>query len=534
MKIKGFIMFSHFVSKSRITILQNTVLLIGSLFFAAVMLEIGLRLTGAFLLYLQEHRNIISLSEKGEYRILCLGESTTASGGEYSYPSQLEEILNKKIGLKASVINKGISGTDTSFIASHLEENINKYMPDMVITMMGINDYSANVPYHSMEGNIRYPFLYSLRICKLVQSISINMAVKLKKANKQESWPFNESGSKQILEFPQDSEGLIRKAWWYHKKKDYDSAIKTLKKALELGPQDYSTWEDIGWIINNQGNYPETERAFRKTIERLEWVLRINTAYRESEETFKKSLEVNPGNSESWRRLGLAQIAHEDYMHGLESLLKAIEINPHNTCAARDLRGLAYQYLEKNDYDKSEVLYRWVTAIDPQNELGYLNLAPFYIRLDRFAKAKAMLEKAYSLNPHNHTTCAMLAVVYHKMGNDIAAREYSSKADREIYKPATVQNYHKVKGILDRYGIKYVCVQYPMRSIEPFKKIFTNENDIIFVDNEEVFKDALKGHSYKDYFSDLFGGNFGHCTPKGNRLLAANIAHAILKNCFNK
>jgi len=32
----------------------------------------------------------------------------------------------------------------------------------------------------------------------------------------------------------------------------------------------------------------------------------------------------------------------------------------------------------------------------------------------------------------------------------------------------------------------------------------------------------------------MFGGDFGHCTPKGNRLLATNIADVILKEVFHK
>jgi hypothetical protein len=57
---------------------------------------------------------------------------------------------------------------------------------------------------------------------------------------------------------------------------------------------------------------------------------------------------------------------------------------------------------------------------------------------------------------------------------------------------------------------------------------------VIFVDNERVFKEALKKGEYRDYFSDTFAGDFGHCTEKGNRLLAENIANVILKEYFNK
>jgi hypothetical protein len=66
------------------------------------------------------------------------------------------------------------------------------------------------------------------------------------------------------------------------------------------------------------------------------------------------------------------------------------------------------------------------------------------------------------------------------------------------------------------------------------KEILGYSKDIIFVDNEKIFKDALKEESPKEYFTDMFAGDFGHCTPKGNRLLAQNIADAILKEYFHK
>jgi hypothetical protein len=74
-----------------------------------------------------------------------------------------------------------------------------------------------------------------------------------------------------------------------------------------------------------------------------------------------------------------------------------------------------------------------------------------------------------------------------------------------------------------------------MRSIESLKKIFQgNDKGIIFVDNEKIFKDAVARNGYRDYFRDIFGGEFGHCTEKGNRLLAENIADAILREAFKK
>ena len=73
-----------------------------------------------------------------------------------------------------------------------------------------------------------------------------------------------------------------------------------------------------------------------------------------------------------------------------------------------------------------------------------------------------------------------------------------------------------------------------MRSIQPLKKIFKEDEDVVFVDNERIFKDAVRKEGYNEYFRDMFGGDFGHCTQKGNRLLAGNIANVIFKEVFGK
>ena len=77
-------------------------------------------------------------------------------------------------------------------------------------------------------------------------------------------------------------------------------------------------------------------------------------------------------------------------------------------------------------------------------------------------------------------------------------------------------------------------MQYPLRSIEPLKKLFDSTEGIIFVENKKIFEDALRHDRYEDYFADNFGGEFGHGTPLGNRLIAENVANVILKEVFNK
>ena len=130
-----------------------------------------------------------------------------------------------------------------------------------------------------------------------------------------------------------------------------------------------------------------------------------------------------------------------------------------------------------------------------------------------------------------------MALLCKEMGKPELAKEYAKKVNElrsEYYAPVTVNNYCKLKEILDKKGIKLVCAQYPVRNVGPLKRIFEKDKGVIFVDNERLFKEAVKRSSYKEYFIDMFGGDFGHCTPKGNMLLAQNIADVILREVFNK
>ena len=75
---------------------QKIVVVILSLLFLHVVLEVGLRIAGQIIIMRQNNHNKLSFKDDQSYRILCVGESTTMLGDEYSYPSQLETILNSQ------------------------------------------------------------------------------------------------------------------------------------------------------------------------------------------------------------------------------------------------------------------------------------------------------------------------------------------------------------------------------------------------------------------------------------------------------
>jgi len=110
------------------------------------------------------------------------------------------------------------------------------------------------------------------------------------------------------------------------------------------------------------------------------------------------------------------------------------------------------------------------------------------------------------------------------------ARSLESETPNDSYYfPATVDNYRALKKIILDRGMILIAVQYPMRPIQPLKRVLELDENIFFVDNQKSFEEKVLSSSYSEYFQDRFAQNFGHCTPKGNRLLAENISEVILK-----
>jgi len=152
------------------TFKDKAVLISLGILFAFILLEISLRLGGAFLLYARDQANKESPGQKGVYKILCIGESTTFMGEKDSYPRQLERILNaqsQKVTFK--VFNKGVPSITTAGILSQIQNNIENYQPDMIVAMMGINDVdNTEVFKNDLQTRAKF-FFGNIRVAKVIK-----------------------------------------------------------------------------------------------------------------------------------------------------------------------------------------------------------------------------------------------------------------------------------------------------------------------------------------------------------------------------
>jgi tetratricopeptide (TPR) repeat protein len=445
---------------------------------------------------------------------MCLGESTTQG----QYPFLLEKILNQRnIGVTFSVIDKGVGGARTPVILSELESNLANYNPDMVVTMMGINDYGTHLPYEIVSISKITIFLKSSRTYKLARLLWLHILAKTRE-----------------VRFCRSSE-----------EEQHPRKIQSYKEAIERNPENSEAHFKLGRLYLIQGDSSQAEDLFRKAIALnpkndaayfgLGRIYRKNGKFSQAEEYFKQAAELNPKNDAAHFELGQTYQIQDKFSQAEEAFGKAIALNPQNE---RVYMWLGSLYQAQGKSSQAADAYKKVIELTPRNVYAYIKLGWFYQTQGKLSQAVDAYKKVIELDPQNDRVYGTLSVLCETIGNSEQAKAYAQKANRirlEQDNFVTAHNYRALKEILDKRGIRLVYVQYPMRSIEPLKKIFQDDGEgIIFVDNERIFRDAVKKDGYSVYFKDMFGGDFGHCTDKGNRLLAENIANMILKEVFKK
>ncbi|MFH1889030.1 MAG: tetratricopeptide repeat protein [Candidatus Omnitrophota bacterium] len=483
---------------------QKIILILFGLVLLVIMLEVTLRLGGFIFLSMQEYRNLSSLKQKGTYRIVCIGESTTAN----IYPVLLEKILNQRnAGIRFSVINKGVPGINTSAILEKLESNIDSYQPDMVIAMIGLNDAGKHIPYASIGNSNNKKFFNSLKVYKLICLLwahATNKMHELRIRNKNS----NDAPSPIARPFSNTSVPSEKNVQAQYDNTEADA----LKDAIVMNPSDDHAYDALGQFYITRYKFSEAERLF------------------------KRALELNPGNPWYYSNLGFIYTRYNKMDLAEEMFKKAIESDPKNATTYFEL-GL-YVYKIRGDLLRLEEVLRNAIALNPGFCWAYIELAHCYQKQNKFAEAVEVLNKAIKIDPDNTDRYYGALASLNMITNDRKdVQRYYDKVKQlrfENYNPVTRNNYLRFIEILDRRKVRFVCMQYPVRSIEPLKVIFQNQAGIIFVDNERIFKEAMAKGSYEEYFRDMIGGDFGHCTEKGNRLLAENIANVILKEVFGK
>ncbi|RKX96106.1 MAG: hypothetical protein DRP84_02115 [Spirochaetes bacterium] len=361
----------------------------------------------------------------------------------------------------------------------------------------------------------------------------------------------------------------------YLRQEKYDQAEHVIKQAIKIDPYNAKGYERLGQCYKGKGRYDEAEKMFRRSIklspdevlfyihfakyyiEQRNYQAAVEVLFEAKEikpydksikslleicyqlQSYKKLLENNPTDVKTMSQMIRLHEQACTYKEVERLVFKALEAYSDKYKAEYPiiLNILGLYYLKQGKYYEAEQIYKKALEINSRDNVLYSGLATSYYRRDMYKEVEEIYKKAIKMYPEESRFHQALGLCfYYQKKYDLADGCFRKAKELNLsyYNPPTYYNYNSLKKGVQSRGIQLVCVQYPMLNLTPLKRLLEPYSNIIFVDNEKIFKDAVKKASYGEYFSDNFAGGFGHCTVEGNRLLAKNISDVILDEYFGK
>lgn len=520
-----------------------------------------LRLGG--LLYQSRPAAGTRISREGDnfYRILCLGESTTAglAWGNSAYPQQLERVLNERAAGRASfrVINGGEVATTTDVILAKLPSRLEESEPDIVVAMMGINDGAMVDPAFQVGG--------SLRVWKLAKMLYYSIRPKPAQV---------------------EAEELFLRAKAVHRYWP-DVAVELATRAVKLLPDDPQGYVILAEARARQDEMSLAADAFAEAAKvdssaMVAYAFEVSAA---AQRMLDRALAGFPSDANAVTARAILALRREDTIGARFLATRALQIEPNNVAAlvvegsalhasgmqteARDrfdravavnprlfdllaTRRLLAVHVPKEIVDrhvsedgtrgsapgegseiwlqrsKEEVIQRYegLSLLRGWKRIAAGEVGAAAEGLQDIVDSESDVQASTRLRAYGQ-----LAILEWQAGNAARAEEYHEQVEEQVERsvnPATRENYRELWRILQARDIPLVAVQYPMRRLDPLRRLLAQTSGVVFVDNERPFKQALLGRPYTEIFDDLFAGDFGHMTDVGYRILAENVAEAVL------
>ncbi|MCK8824159.1 SpoIID/LytB domain-containing protein [Fuchsiella alkaliacetigena] len=204
-----------------------------------------------------------------------------------------------------------------------------------------------------------------------------------------------------------DIEARKNLATVYETVNDYQAAIEEYKQIIELDPQKYYIYYNLGEIYYNLGHYQDALSNFEVAAENLEETALLKSTY-----------------------LYLAQIYHSqsEYNLALEMVDSTLELDADSA--------LAYYLLGqiKEDLGKEQAAieaYNQVLRKDGSFENVYFNLAENYFNLDNYERAVENYQRVSSRHPNNSLVKERLSTLEQKKPELFIPEEEEEREERD-------------------------------------------------------------------------------------------------------
>jgi hypothetical protein len=495
--------------------MKSSIIRTGLLFFGILLgvlcLELFLQLCH---LYAVSARQSRPPSGQGGLRILCLGESTTESGGwenPASWPKQLEAKLRSTISPDITVYNRGVVGTNSKKILNTLPKLLEEVHPHLVLTMIGIND-DLNVLIYEAE-------VQSFASSAAAHSRLYRFIRMLIRSHQATSDPLTQPAPSELRE-------LQRRRNAAQTAGDRLALILALEQLAEKDP---STPLYYYGFLQNMLFSPLSSQDIAKAA-------MIITGRPQTIPLSKDSLQA------------LAPLVDQSPLDPLAKLQIQVEVlrGQGDTLGIASLLMIQSQPI-LNIYSQAQLCKLRVSQQTSTDELSC------YQELLRRVEGHPVLRRAIGLHLVQSNSFKLASLFLMPEDEEQLAREDTrsrgvvirqkaltlwmsgehQEANRlfqidDTYRqsyPAkmTVTNYPSIVNQIKQSGGRVVAIQYPMLATSSLRALLADSPPDGYIDQERFFKEQVIKHGYTTIFSDAFAGSFGHTRHLGNRLMAENV-----------
>ncbi|MBD2204990.1 tetratricopeptide repeat protein [Calothrix sp. FACHB-168] len=191
--------------------------------------------------------------------------------------------------------------------------------------------------------------------------------------------------------------------------KEYEAAIASYDKALEIKPDLHEAWYNRGIALGNLGRYEQAIASYDKALEikpdlHEAWnnrgtALENLGRYEQAIASYDKALEIQPDDHEAWNNRGYALENLGRNEQAIASYDKALEIQPDYHEAWYN-RGNALDELGRNE--QAIASYDKALEIQPDYHEAWYNRGYALDELGRYEQAIASYDKALEIQPDDH------------------------------------------------------------------------------------------------------------------------------------
>jgi tetratricopeptide (TPR) repeat protein len=266
-------------------------------------------------------------------------------------------------------------------------------------------------------------------------------------------------------------------------------------------------------------------------------VLRGEKRYKEAIQAHLEVLKLHPAHQMAHIELG--QICREMGKFDLAEsyYLKAIELGKKSD---DPLKRYSWAYVllmnlfdETRQAAKADELAARIEKEFAPSYMPFEYLADYYRKRKNDEGVNRVLAASVVAKPHSARLHLLWALRLKELGRSDEARAETLLAQKTEQsgelRELTGDSYRRLSEEIRARGILHLAMQYPRRDLADLEAMLGRESPgLRFVDNGPNFADALARKKYVDYFTDDFGGNFGHMTPAGNRLVAESVMKTLL------